>query len=74
MKKVSYSLDDMKTIAGLLNGISTRGLTLMQARYVTEIAEIIDNRNTGIEEVDESSGNEKPVDGTKEDSEKSEEK
>lgn len=53
MKRVSYRLESMENVAGLLNAITIRGITLEQAKAVAVIADIIDNQNLGTEEIPE---------------------
>lgn len=51
MKRVSYDIEDMRVVAGMLNEVSVRGVTLEQARYLSAAAGIIDGKNFGIEEM-----------------------
>lgn len=53
MEKVSYKLDKMKEISELLNKISLYGVNLEQSKALVLIADIIDNCNFGIEEIED---------------------
>ena len=53
MLRTSYSLEDLQTLVSILNEISEKGLTLRQVYLMGQAVDIIDNKNSGIEEVAE---------------------